>query len=167
MKDVLLLHYNVWRHTSLRTRETFTKIGWTVLPHPAHIPDLSPSDNHQFGPVKEELRRRHFAHDDKLKQSFRVVFRSRGRKFYNTGRQRLTQHWQKCVKNCADWKNSLKIAKDVWIFRVNFVTKIIFSEKKIVLLSYRSWYQHTSVYLVLINLIFSASFRVLLKLICV
>jgi hypothetical protein len=51
----------------------------TVLPHPAHSPDLAPSDYHLFGPVKDALRGRHFADDDELKQVFRDVLRSRGR----------------------------------------------------------------------------------------
>jgi hypothetical protein len=60
-------------------------MAWTVLPHPAHSPDLSPSDNHLFGPVREALRGRHFADGNELKHSFRDVPRSRDREFYNTG----------------------------------------------------------------------------------
>jgi histone-lysine N-methyltransferase SETMAR len=81
IKDVLLLHVNAWPHTSLLACEAITKMGWTVLPHPAHSPDLAPSDYHMFGPVKDALRGCHFADDNELKQSFRDVLRSRGREF--------------------------------------------------------------------------------------
>jgi hypothetical protein len=37
--------------------------------------------------------------DDELKQNFRDVLRSRGREFYNTAVQRLTQRWRKCLEN--------------------------------------------------------------------
>jgi hypothetical protein len=53
MKDVLLLHDNARPHTSLRICEAIAKMGWTVLPHPAHSPDLVPSDYHLLGPVKD------------------------------------------------------------------------------------------------------------------
>jgi hypothetical protein len=43
-EDVLLLHDNARPHTSLLTRESNTKMGWTVLRHPAHSPDLATSD---------------------------------------------------------------------------------------------------------------------------
>jgi hypothetical protein len=73
-------------------------MGWTVLFRPAHNPDLATPDYRLFGFVNDALPGRHFAHDSELKQSFRDVLRSRGREFYSTGIQRLTQHRQKCIK---------------------------------------------------------------------
>jgi hypothetical protein len=83
MKDVLLLHDNARPHTGLRTREANAKMGWTVLPHPAHSPDLAPCDCHLFGPLNDALRGRHFADDNQLEQSLRHVLRSAGRELYN------------------------------------------------------------------------------------
>ncbi|GFN90418.1 transposase [Plakobranchus ocellatus] len=31
------------------------RYGWEILPHPAHSPDLAPSDFHLFGPLKRHL----------------------------------------------------------------------------------------------------------------
>jgi hypothetical protein len=59
-----------------------TEMGWTVLPHPAHSPNLAPSDLHLFGPVEDALLGRHFANDNKLKESFHDVPRSPGREFF-------------------------------------------------------------------------------------
>jgi hypothetical protein len=142
MKDVLLLHDNARPHTNWRTREAIAKMGWTALPHPAHSPDMAPSDYDLFGPVKDALRGRHFADDNELNQSFRDVLRNRGREFYNTGVQRLIQRWQKRVENEDTVKNSLIIAKDVWIMHVNLIViAITYSEKKLeALLSYRPSY---------------------------
>jgi hypothetical protein len=67
MKDVLLLHDNAQPHTTLRTRQAKAKMTRTVLPRPAHSSDLAPSDCGLFGPVKDELRGRHFANDNELK----------------------------------------------------------------------------------------------------
>jgi hypothetical protein len=94
MKEVLL-QSSARPHTSLR--EAITKMGWTVPPHPAHSPDLAPSDYRLFGPVRDALRGRHFADDNELKQSFRDVLRSQDRESESKGIQRLTQCWQKCL----------------------------------------------------------------------
>jgi hypothetical protein len=70
MNDVLLLHDNAWPHTSLRTGEAVAKMVWTVLPRPAHSPDLARSDYHVFGPVKDEVRGSHFADDSEWNKVF-------------------------------------------------------------------------------------------------
>jgi hypothetical protein len=102
MKDVLLLHDNARPHTNLSTCEAIANMRWTVLPHPAHGQDLSPSDCRLFGPVKDALHGRHFADDIDLKQSFRdILVVSRGRESY-VGSERLIQHWQKCIENNED-----------------------------------------------------------------
>jgi histone-lysine N-methyltransferase SETMAR len=49
-------HDNARSHTSLRTREHITKMGWMVLPHPPYSPDLAPLDFHFFGSLKDALR---------------------------------------------------------------------------------------------------------------
>jgi hypothetical protein len=103
MEDVLLLHENAWPHISLRTHKAIAKMGWTVLPHPAHSPDLAPSNYHLSGPVQDALCACHFADDKELTQSFRDVLQSQGTKFYNTGIQHLTQCWQKCAENDRDF----------------------------------------------------------------
>jgi hypothetical protein len=52
-EGILLLHNNACSHTAARTLETLRKLKWEVMGHPAHIPDLVPSDFHLFGPLKE------------------------------------------------------------------------------------------------------------------
>jgi hypothetical protein len=59
------------------------------------------------------------------------MLRSRDREFYNIGTQRLTHRWQKYVENDGDFvENSIIIAQDVGIIRVNFIViEITFPEK--------------------------------------
>jgi histone-lysine N-methyltransferase SETMAR len=78
MKDVLLLRDNARPHTSLRTHEAIAKMRWTILPHPAHSPDLALTDYHLFGPVTDALCGRHFADGNELKYNFRNLLRIRG-----------------------------------------------------------------------------------------
>ncbi|GFO38401.1 histone-lysine N-methyltransferase SETMAR [Plakobranchus ocellatus] len=39
----------------LRRGVVMQRYGWEILPHPAHSPDLAPSDFHLFGPLKRHL----------------------------------------------------------------------------------------------------------------
>lgn len=57
--EVLLLHDNDRKHTSVCTLATTTNPGWTVLPHLSYSFDLTPLDYHLFGhkePVRTALR---------------------------------------------------------------------------------------------------------------
>jgi hypothetical protein len=46
---------------------------------------------------------RNFAVGKELKQSFRLVFRSRGRELHNIGIQHRIQRLQKCSENVTDF----------------------------------------------------------------
>ena len=54
-------------HTRIRTRETIASFGWTTLPHAPYSPDSALSDYHLFGPMKEDLRGKHYASDEEVK----------------------------------------------------------------------------------------------------
>jgi len=64
-----LLHENARRRTAHLTINTFQKMNWEVLEHPAHSPDLAPLDFHLFGPLKDALRGRQFTDDDDVKEA--------------------------------------------------------------------------------------------------
>jgi hypothetical protein len=49
------------------TTGTLEEVQWEVLPHPAYIPGVSPSDFHLFSPIKEALGEKIFKSDDKFK----------------------------------------------------------------------------------------------------
>jgi hypothetical protein len=97
MKDALLLHDNAGPDTSLRTREAITKMGWTVLAHPAHSPNRSPSDYDVFHPVKDALLGRHFADDNETEFSLCALKSRDGilQHWYTA----FTQRWRKCVES--------------------------------------------------------------------
>ncbi|GFO42939.1 histone-lysine N-methyltransferase SETMAR [Plakobranchus ocellatus] len=52
---VVLQHDNATPHTAKRTKEWLECYKWDIIPHPAHSPDLVPSDFHLFGPLKRHL----------------------------------------------------------------------------------------------------------------
>jgi hypothetical protein len=59
-QGVVLLHDKARFHTAHLSNNTTQKLNWEVLEHPAHSPDLAPSDFHPFG--------LQFADDDEVKE---------------------------------------------------------------------------------------------------
>lgn len=57
-QSVVLLHENARRHTTHLTINTFQKMNWEFIEHPAHSPDLASFDFQMFGPLKNALRGR-------------------------------------------------------------------------------------------------------------
>ncbi|GFO18395.1 histone-lysine N-methyltransferase SETMAR [Plakobranchus ocellatus] len=53
---VVVQHDNATPHTPKRTKEWLELYRWDIIPHPAHSPDLAPSDFHLFGPLKRYLK---------------------------------------------------------------------------------------------------------------
>jgi hypothetical protein len=69
MEGVLFLHTSARPHTLAQTKNTLYELRFEVLDHPAYSPDLALLDFHLFGPLKEALRGRRFADDDKVKEA--------------------------------------------------------------------------------------------------
>jgi hypothetical protein len=79
-KGVLSLHDNARTHTAARTLETLRKLKWEVMEHPAHSPDLAPSNFHLFGPLKAALGR--FWCDEDVKNVVHQWLRAQPKTFY-------------------------------------------------------------------------------------
>ncbi|GFO02715.1 histone-lysine N-methyltransferase SETMAR [Plakobranchus ocellatus] len=63
---VVLQHDNATPLTAKRTKEWLERYKWDIIPHPAHSPDLAPSDFHLFGPLKRHLEGKKFEDEDEL-----------------------------------------------------------------------------------------------------
>jgi len=62
-----LLHHDSARlHTSLKTQEAITKFVWAVLFSPTYSSNLTPSDFHPFGALKDALCTTKFETDDSV-----------------------------------------------------------------------------------------------------
>jgi len=55
LREILLQHDNARSHSSLKTLESITKFGWTMLPYPPNSPNLAPSDFHTLGALKDAI----------------------------------------------------------------------------------------------------------------
>jgi histone-lysine N-methyltransferase SETMAR len=65
----MLLHDNARPHAAARTQAMLREFGWKVSEHPAHSPDLAPSDFHLFPKLKEFLCGRHYKSDGTVKDA--------------------------------------------------------------------------------------------------
>ncbi|GFO28920.1 histone-lysine N-methyltransferase SETMAR [Plakobranchus ocellatus] len=65
-RGVVFQHDNATPHSANLTQQWLQRYGWEILPHPAHSPDLAPSDFHLFGPLKRHLRGIAFETEDDL-----------------------------------------------------------------------------------------------------
>ena len=102
MSKVLLQYDNARLHTSFKTREAISFFGWTTISHPSYLPDLAPSDFHLFGPLKENLRARHFSSDEEVKNAVRWL-KTQPVEFYNEGICALVKRWEKAVRKTGDY----------------------------------------------------------------
>jgi histone-lysine N-methyltransferase SETMAR len=75
-KKVLLHHNNARPHTAATTVETVQQLGFEVLQHPPYSSDLTPSDCHIFGPLKEVLRGCRFTSESIRKASSPQEYRN-------------------------------------------------------------------------------------------
>ena len=91
--NVLFLHDNARPHTSIRTREKIALFGWITLPCSLYIPDLVPSNNHLFDPMKEGLRGKHFASDEEVKIAVIKLLKEQLTEFYKAVIYTLIWRW--------------------------------------------------------------------------
>ena len=72
-KGVIFHHDNATPHTSLATSQKLLRLGWEVILHPQHSPDLAPSDYYLFRSLQNSLNDKTF-NDDKAVKSHLVQF---------------------------------------------------------------------------------------------
>ncbi|GFN95521.1 histone-lysine N-methyltransferase SETMAR [Plakobranchus ocellatus] len=85
------------------TQQWLQRYGWEILPHPAHSPDLAPSDFHLFGPLKRYLGGMAFETEDDLISELRNWFDNLDVDFFRVGINSLLSRWQKCIDIHGDY----------------------------------------------------------------
>ncbi|GFN99464.1 transposase [Plakobranchus ocellatus] len=85
------------------TQQWLQRYGWEILPHPAHSPDLAPSDFHLFGLLKRHLGGMAFETEDDLISELRNWFDALDVDFFRIGINSLLSRWQKCIDLHGDY----------------------------------------------------------------
>jgi len=91
-RGVVMIH-DACPHTATAMQNLMT-FGWEQFNHPPYSPDLAPSDFHLF----LHLAGRRF-HDDEVKEAVTTYFASQAASFYDEGKQKLVQRYDKCLNN--------------------------------------------------------------------
>ncbi|GFO33507.1 histone-lysine N-methyltransferase SETMAR [Plakobranchus ocellatus] len=76
-----------------RIKEWLERYRWDIILHPAHSPDLAPSDFHLFGP----LGGKKFEDENDLINEVRDWFSKLDANFFTQGIYSLLPRWQKCI----------------------------------------------------------------------
>ena len=100
---LVLQHDNATPHTAKRTKEWLERYRWEILPHPAHSPDLAPSDFYLFGPLKRHLGGKQFEDEEELVSEVRDWFSKLDANFFTLGIYSLLPRWQKCIDLHGDY----------------------------------------------------------------
>ncbi|GFN75884.1 histone-lysine N-methyltransferase SETMAR [Plakobranchus ocellatus] len=79
------------------------RYGWEILPHPAHNPDLAPSDFHLFEPLNRHLGGMAFETEDDLISELRNWFDNLDVDFFRVGINSLLSRWRKCIDLHGDY----------------------------------------------------------------
>ncbi|GFO33140.1 histone-lysine N-methyltransferase SETMAR [Plakobranchus ocellatus] len=102
-RGVVLQHNNATPHSVNLTQQWLQRYSWEILPHPAHSPDLAPSDFHLFGPLKRHLGGMAFETEDDLISELRNWFDNLDVDFFRVGINSLLSRWQKCIDLHGDY----------------------------------------------------------------
>ena len=68
------------------------------MPHPPYSPDLAPSDYHLFHSLQNYLNGKTFDSNEAVKNELIQFFASKNQTFYGRGIMKLTERWQKIIK---------------------------------------------------------------------
>ncbi|GFO34491.1 histone-lysine N-methyltransferase SETMAR [Plakobranchus ocellatus] len=102
-RGVVLQHDNATPHSANLTQQWLQRYGWEILLHPAHSPDLAPSDFHLCGPLKRHLGGMAFETEDDLISELRNWFDNLDVDFFRVGINSLLSRWQKCIDLHGDY----------------------------------------------------------------
>jgi histone-lysine N-methyltransferase SETMAR len=72
-------------------------LGYEILPHPPHSPDLAPRDSFFFPRLKMPLHGKRFQNNDNVISAWEDFLNSQNETIYDQGIQQLMHHWGKCV----------------------------------------------------------------------
>ena len=96
-KGVLLQLDNVRVHTCKAAMDAVERKGYELIPHPAYLPDLAPSDFFLFPNLKKYIRGRHFRSDEEVATAVEEWVNRKDPDFFISGLMALEHRWSKCI----------------------------------------------------------------------
>jgi transposase len=93
----ILHHENVPVHTTPSVREFLATKQITMLGHPAHSPDLAPSDFFLFPKIKKLLKGRHFDDTDDIRSNTLAALKIFAQIQFQNCFEGWTRRWDRCI----------------------------------------------------------------------
>ena len=84
------------------TRRKLLQLGWEVLIHLPHSPDIAPSDFHLFWSLQNSLNGKNFSSLEDCKRYLEQFFAQKD-KFWEDGIMKLSEKWQKVVEQKGEY----------------------------------------------------------------
>ncbi len=110
-----LLRDNVTPHVPQKTKQWIEKLGWDIMEHPSHSPDLAPSDFHLFMPLKHHLGEMQFETDGEVTNEVDTFYRKQSVQFFRNGIFKFVQWQDKCINCYGDYIEKQRIESNIFI----------------------------------------------------
>ena len=88
---------------SLMTRQKLLQVGWEVLIHPPHSPEITVSDFHLFRSSENSPNGKHFNSLEDCKRHLEQFFAQKDKKFGEDGIMKLPGKWHKVVEQNGEY----------------------------------------------------------------
>ncbi len=99
---IILLMENTMHQVAMKAKNLLQTFGWSILAHPPHFWDLTPSDFHLFLKLKWFLKFEKFSSNDELIRSVSDWLCSHGATFYNAGISKLISRLDRSLNHGGD-----------------------------------------------------------------
>ena len=70
---------------------------YELIPHPAYLPDLAPSDLFLFQNLKKDIHGCHFLSDEEIVMAVEEWINGKNPNFFSSGLMALEHRWSKCI----------------------------------------------------------------------
>ncbi|GFR87601.1 histone-lysine N-methyltransferase SETMAR [Elysia marginata] len=100
---VVLQHEYATPHSVNLTQQRLQRYGWEILPHPAHSPDLAPSDVHLYVPLKCHLGCMAFDTECDFVGELKDWFAHLNLDFFRVSVYSQLSRWKKCINLQGDY----------------------------------------------------------------
>jgi transposase len=79
------------------------ELGFTIMPHPAYSPDLSPSDYYLFSAMKSVMKGTIYDNTEQAQREIEKWCQEKPVSFYADGILMLTKRWGRCVEHNGEY----------------------------------------------------------------
>ena len=84
-------------HTCKVAMDAVKQNRYELIPHPAYLPDVAPSDFFLFPHLKKDIHGLYFPSDEEVVTADEECVSGKDPDFFSSGLMALEHHWSKCI----------------------------------------------------------------------